>query len=377
MEATETHFLQSVKFTGRDKAQFFGTVRKRVNQYFKDNDISRNGNYKMYIKTVVLLSAYFVPFALILTGGFGTGIIMGLYFIMGVSMACIGMGLMHDANHGSYSANPKVNKILGYSINFIGGNAANWKVQHNVLHHTYTNVQGMDHDLDGGPWLRFSPTQKHHKIHKYQHIYAFFLYGFLTLSWSLPKDFIQLKRYYKLGLRGNKDEKLNKDLITVAVSKILYFGGVFGLPIFVFDISWVVALLGFVVMHFMAGLILSVIFQLAHVVGEAEYFEENNAGEIDNNFAVHQMRTTANFATSSKFWTWFSGGLNHQVEHHMFPNICHVHYMKLSKIVKDTAAEFDVPYNESPTIWGAIASHIKLLKKFGQGEGDVIITPSA
>lgn len=122
-------------------------------------------------------------------------------------------------------------------------------------------------------------------------------------------------------------------------------------------------------MHWVAGFTLAVIFQMAHVIEETEHHPfPHGTGTIDNQWAIHQLETTANFGTGNRFLNWYAGGLNFQVEHHLFPNICHIHYKAISKIVKETAQEYGVAYNEKPSLAAAVASHYRLLRKLGHGE---------
>ena len=152
--------FRSIKFDTQ-KTEFVKVLKKRVNQYFKDKNISKYNNFNMILKTVIMILIYFVPFSFVLSGTIETWWInLILWAVMGIGMAGIGMGVMHDANHGSYSKYKNINTVLGYIIHFVGGSATNWKLQHNVLHHTYTNISGMDEDLDSDPIMRFSPDQK-------------------------------------------------------------------------------------------------------------------------------------------------------------------------------------------------------------------------
>ena len=187
---------------GQQQRLFFNTLRQRVDAYFKTNKISKQGNANMVIKTITMFSIYLVPYFIILFGGIQSGwLLLALCIVMGFGMAGIGLSIMHDANHGSYSKHPTVNKFLSYTICLVGGLPINWQVQHNVLHHTYTNVHDHDGDLDGPSFLRFSPHSPRKKVHKFQFLYAWFFYGLLTVAWSTSKDFIQLARYKKQEIR--------------------------------------------------------------------------------------------------------------------------------------------------------------------------------
>ncbi len=355
-----------VRFNHKDRPQFYPTLKARVDQYFIDNKLSPNYNATMVVKTVVMLTAYFLPFALLLAFQPSFGVSMALWSVMGLAIAGVGMSVMHDANHGAYSSNETVNYLLGHTLNFLGGSVFNWKLQHNIQHHTYTNIIDMDDDIADKLVLRFSPHTQVKKYHKMQFVYAFFFYGILTLYWTLLKDFIQFDRYTKTGVNTNKPKDNVVTLIKIILSKIAYFLFMFALPVFVFNIPFVNVLIGFLIMHFIAGLVLTVVFQLAHTVEGTSHPVPNAEGSIENNWAIHQMNTTLNFSRKSKLISWYLGGLNFQVEHHLFPRICHVHYPALAPIVKATAEEFGVPYLENETFMEALRSHVATLQRFGK-----------
>ncbi len=313
-----------------------------------------------------MFSIYLTPYFLLLTLNFPTWAQILLTIVMGVGMAGIGMNVMHDANHGAYSSKKWINKVLGSSIYILAGNAYNWKVQHNVLHHTYTNIHGHDEDLDAGRVLRFSKHAKWHRFHKFQHYYGVLLYGLLTFNWALTTDFQQTYRYLKRKLSFGKFPNPSTQWSILIITKIIYFAIWIVVPILFFNIAWWKILIGFFIMHYVAGMILSIVFQLAHVVEEADMLLPDPSGTMKNTWAIHQLFTTVNFSTKNRIMNWFTGGLNHQVEHHIFPNISHVHYTKISKIVKETAKEFNLPYNEYKTTRKAIIAHFKHLKEMGQ-----------
>ncbi len=357
----------NVKFNTKNQAEFIGVLRRRVNQYFKDNNISKYGNLNMKLKTVFMLCLYFIPFILMLVYVTTPWIIMLLWVLMAFGMSGIGLSIMHDANHNAYSINKNVNKIMGFLINFLGGFHENWKLQHNVLHHTYTNIDGLDEDIDS-PLLRMSPNQEIKKIHKYQIIYAPFIYGLMTIFWITTKDFTQLIRYKNKNLLESRGLNYRSLMNQIIFHKVWYLALMLFLPIFILDLPWWQTLLGFLLMHYISGLFLALVFQTAHVIKETNFPLLNEKGNVDNNRAVHQLYTTANFANNSVLFSWFIGGLNFQVEHHLFPNICHVHYKKISKIIKQTSKEYGLPYYEHKTFYGALKSHFSLIAQLGKGK---------
>lgn len=360
--------MRSIKFNHSEKADFFRELNKRVNSYFKENNISKFANTEMKVKTIFMLSLYFVPFSILLFGSLtNVWLILFMWILMGFGMSGIGLSVMHDANHGAYSKKKWVNKLLGYTSNFLGANDMNWRIQHNVLHHSYTNIEGMDEDINIGFIMRFSPNQKRRKLHRFQLYYAWFLYGFLTMNWFVAKDFAQLKNYKKRDLLKDENRSYAGAFLEILGLKVSYVLLTLVLPMYILPLPWWGTILCFMLMHFICGLILSLIFQPAHVLNETDFFDPEVNGDMENNWAIHQMKTTANFAPTSGWFGWFVGGLNFQVEHHLFRNICHVHYKKIAKIVKETAEEFEVPYYSHRTFYHALRSHFSLLHNLGRG----------
>jgi linoleoyl-CoA desaturase len=351
-------------FSRTADADFYATLKSRVNNYFQENKISRFGNSSMVFKTLFVFAILFIPYAF-LVSGMVTSLwaTFGLWALMGLGISSIGLCVMHDANHGALSKYKWVNKILSHSLELIGGDSEIWRCQHNVLHHTYTNITGADEDINPPGILRFSPHEKKKNFHKYQHIYAWFFYGLNTISWVFRKDFKLTAKYHKMGLLRNKS--LKQKMITVILWKIFYLSYVVGIPMLVSPFPFWISIIGFIIMNFIAGIWLSLIFQAAHVMPTSEYPLPDEDGKLDTNWAVHQLQTTANFAPNNKLLFWMIGGLNYQVEHHLFSHISHVHYKNLSKIVKATADEYGIPYHTQPTFKNAITEHVKMLKKLG------------
>ena len=359
-----------VKFNTADRPEFYKELSKRVNLHFKENSISKHANNNMKVKTAFMLFLYFTPLVLMVTGVVaGTWPVLLMWAIMGFGMSGIGLSIMHDANHGSYSKNQNVNKVLGFMLNFIGGYHINWKIQHNVLHHSFTNIDGFDEDIDK-PVMRFSPNQNRKAIFKFQLFYAPFLYGLMTIFWLFVKDFDQLNKYNKKDLLAGQGLTLRKAMLHVLFNKLWYLALFVALPLITVAVPWWQTMLGFVLMHFICGLILAFIFQPAHVVEGTDFYVTDDTGSVKNNWAIHQLRTTSNYANKSVIFSWFVGGLNHQIEHHLFPNICHIHYKNISPIVKETALEYDLPYHQHPTFFGALKSHFTLLHNLGTGKYD-------
>lgn len=359
--------MRTIKFKGRDEsqAQFSAALRKRVGDYFKEKNIPTHGNWELKLKSAVMLSLYLIPFVLLLAVPMNGWLGLCLVIVMGLGIAGIGMGVMHDANHGSYSRKRWLNELMGASMYLLGSNVFNWKLQHNVLHHTYTNIEGLDGDIHSLGPIRLSEHAPIKKIHRYQYLYAFFLYGLLTLL-KMVKDFSQLHDFNRKGVTKSQKRSPNFEMMKMTVLKLAYLALFIGLPIWVSGFAFWQVLIGFFVMHWIAGCILSTIFQLAHVVEGAAQPLEKARGLIENDWMVHELETTSNFARGNRPLSWFIGGLNYQIEHHLFPHISHVHYAKITFIVEQTAHDFGYPYNLKTSFGSALASHVRRLRELGR-----------
>ena len=351
------------KFKSAAGSNFSRELRANVEGYFRDNKISKFATSALKMKAAILLVTFFGSYIVILTLGLPLWSMLLICVLMGIAKAGIGMGVMHDANHGSFSKNKTVNKIFGKTADVLGVSSSNWINQHNKLHHTYTNIHGHDEDVDGKGLFRFTPDAPLKKVHKFQHIYWTFFYGFLTLGWFFA-DAAAYKKYRARGLNKNEGMKKVKEIAGIIFFKLFYVFYMIVLPILVLDAAWWQVIIGVIAIEFTAGMILSLIFQMAHVVDK---FDLSNHDKFDgvtkDEWTVHQIKNTFNFAVNNKIITWFCGGLNFQVEHHLFPNISHAHYPKLYKIVKETAAKYQIDYQEFVTFTEAFKSHLIFLRK--------------
>jgi linoleoyl-CoA desaturase len=353
----------SITFPNRDYTGFADEVKRRVAEYFDTRKLSRNATPGMVIKTILLLGLTFLPYGLALTNRFSPLVMLGFAVMMGIGLAGIGFAISHDALHGAYSKNSRVNELLGRTFDLLGANGYMWKITHNVIHHTYTNIEGVDEDLTVSPLLRLSPGAPLRAVHKFQHIYGLAAYSMSTIFWVFVKDF---KYFFQKDLGPYKDKQHPRgEWINLFASKIVYYGWSIVIPLLVLDIPWWQFAIGYLVMHLTAGFILGVIFQLAHVVEGPEYPAPDGEGRMEDAWLVHEMETTANFARKNRLLSWYVGGLNYQIEHHLFPKTCSAHYPAISPIVKDMAAKYGVPYHDQPTLMFAVRSHVRMLRKYG------------
>lgn len=354
--------MVKLKFKPNPAQDFLTAIKKRVEQEFAAQRLSYQANGEMLLKSFLLLAAYVLCYLALISDTFQLPGIILLYVCLGVIKPLIGFNLTHDALHGSYTKNQKLNRFLGYSFDVNGTSSYIWKITHNVLHHTYTNIPGHDSDIDKAIWLRLSPKDPLLWFHRYQAYYAPILYCFTSLNWILFSDPLWIYREVRTGKISHKDAAI------FTVLKTFSLGLFIGLPIYLLSTPWWYILEGYLSMQLVGGFMIALVFQLAHIIENVEFPEPNAVGEMENNWAAHEMLTTSNFATHNRWLSYFLGGLNFQIEHHLFPYVCHVHYPRISKIVKKAAQEFGYPYHEQPTFRQAIRSHLRVLNKLGNGE---------
>jgi linoleoyl-CoA desaturase len=208
-----------------------------------------------------------------------------------------------------------------------------------------------------------SSTQPKLAMHKYQHFYFWFLYSMLYILWIFVLDY---QKYFSRRIGSMSIKKMSAwDHFVFWGFKIIYIALFVVIPIY--TVGWLYALVGFITLSVVAGFIISIIFQLAHTVEHTAFpVPHEETGKLEDEWAIHQLKTTANFAPKSKLISWFVGGLNFQIEHHLFPKISHVHYPALRKIIKQACDEFNVPYVEYKKMRHAIASHVIFLKQMGR-----------
>lgn len=344
-----------------NKQVFYSSLKKSVDEYFTSNNIRKTGNWKLYHKALILIPLSIVVYIFLLTGTYSalTGTLLS--FVLGFSLVSIAFNVMHDACHGSFSRKKWVNELMGLSMNALGSNAFIWKIKHNVIHHTYTNVDGIDDDIAKSPLLRHCTTQKWMPAHRFQFIYMFLLYSLSTILWVFLTDMI---KYFSRKIVVTEMKISLKEHIIFWSSKILYLGFYAVIPILV--VGWLPWLVAYLIVNLTMGLTLALVFQLAHVVEKTSFEEAGNEPKlIDAEWAVHEIRTTANFAPKNAIVSWFAGGLNYQIEHHLFPRVSHIHYPALSAIVEEHCYRSGLPYHSYPTMQSAIYSHIKLMKQLG------------
>lgn len=354
--------MESPKFSKASQS-FHVELKKRISDYFEEVGQATTGNYNLFIKAVILMVAFVFIYShlVFFTPNVFFAVIESA--LLGCVIAAIGFNVMHDGAHGSFSKYKWVNSFAAFSLNILGGNSFMWNMKHNVIHHAYTNVDGIDDDIDIQPWMRMSATQKRYRLHKYQHLYFWLLYSLLYILWIFVLDY---QKYFKskVGTMDLKKMRLYDHLVFWGF-KLFHAFLFIGLPIYMVGFEdWIIA---FLIITLVAGLVLSLVFQLAHTVEHTSFpVPDATTGKLEDEWAVHQIKTTANFATRNKVVSWLVGGLNFQIEHHLFPKISHIHYPAISKIIRQACLEYGIHYIEYPKVRYAVASHVAFLRQMGR-----------
>lgn len=355
--------MSTPKFATPPPPSFHAELKARINNYFKETGKKPTGNAVLYSKAIILLVAFVSLYVHLVFFTPAAWLALLECVLLGGVVSAIGFNIMHDGGHGSFSTNKVLNEVAAFSLEVLGGSSFMWNMKHNVIHHAYTNIDGVDDDIDIQPWMRMSSTQPKYRLHKYQHIYFWILYALLYILWVFVMDF---QKYFKARIGAMPLKKMTAwDHIVFWSFKVFYLFLFVVLPIYQLGfVSWLV---GYLVFGIVTGLVISIVFQLAHTVEHTHFPMPNEAtGKMEDEWAIHQLKTTANFAPRNKLISWFVGGLNFQVEHHLFPKISHVHYPHISRIIKQTCQEFGVPYIEYPKMRHAVASHVAFLKEMGR-----------
>jgi linoleoyl-CoA desaturase len=353
-----------LKFAKDAGVNFYFEVKVAVHSYFNENNVTPYANTQMKIKTCIILLTFLASYILIVFTKLPAFYKLMFCIVHGISIAAIGFNIAHDAGHQAYFKSKRHNKLLFAIMDFIGSNSYMWDVKHNKAHHIYTNVHSFDEDITGAYLLRLSPHSPLNPINQFQFIYAWVLYLFIYIHIVWVYNFQQ---FFATTFGPFKNLKHPpKEWFKLLLWKQFYFSYTIVLPLIFLDITWNQFLLGYFIVCASAGFLLAIVFYLGHCVELANEFPLPHKEQLNVSWAAQQMKTTCNFGTNNKVLTWLTGGLNFQIEHHLFPNICSIHYPQISKLVKTAAESHRLTYHNYPTFLSAVRSHSKMLKKLGQ-----------
>ena len=350
----------SLKFAGNNDFQV--EVRRRIDEFFRSTGRRQRDCPQMYLKTAILLTSFVASYALLVFAAQSWWQALPLAVWLGLTTAGIGFNIQHDGGHQAYSDHALINRLAAMTLDVVGGSSYQWRWKHAVFHHTYVNITGQDTDITLGALGRLTPHQKRLWFHRWQQFYLWPLYGLQAINWHLDGDFRDVIKG-RIG-EHRVPRPRGWDLAIFLAGKLTFFGLAFGIPILLHPF-WVVALF-YTVTALVLGMVLSVVFQLAHCVEQAAFpLPRPDTGRIENAWAIHQVETTVDFARRSRVAAWLLGGLNFQIEHHLFPRICHVNYPAMSSLVERTCREFGVNYQEHKSFRAGVVSHFRWLRRMG------------
>jgi linoleoyl-CoA desaturase len=342
--------------------EFYSELRRRVDDYFLTTGRRKRDCPRMYVKTAVIMSWFGASYMLLVFAASNWWQAVPLAISLALSMAAIGFNVQHDGGHSAYSRYRWINKLMAMSLDLLGGSSYVWERKHG-LHHSYANIVGHDDDINIGIFGRIAPHQQRRSFHRFQHLYLWVLYGVLPIKWQLYDDFRDV-------IQGRTGEyrfarPRGWELALFLIGKCVFFSLAFGVPLLRHSLGTIIGC--YLMVSLFQGLALSIVFQLPHCGEESAFpMPADDTGRIEAAWAVHQVQTTVDYAQRNPLVTWFAGGLNYQIEHHLFPRICHVNYKAIAPLVEQTCRDFGIRYFAHPSLRAGMASHYRLLKRMGQ-----------
>jgi linoleoyl-CoA desaturase len=353
--------MNKLHFTKDSGNDFYRILHKRVFDSFGGNSIHANG--WMWMKIIFYFTFFLLSYgALFFTGGNTIAFII-LFLVNGLLMLGIIFNVAHDAAHNTLSPHKRLNKILYYtSFTLLGNNPFVWKKYHIESHHLYTNVEGSDIDVIKNAFIRLNDDDAYKPHHRYQQYYAPLLYIFYSLNFVIVRDIA--------ALFGRKDRTIVlalplREKLFYAFYKLVYFSYALIIPLLFCAPHWTIILVAFFGSHFLNSLIICSVLACNHQVDETSHTSPPVNGKLDKSWASHQMEANLDYNPESRMLNFLVGGFNAHTVHHLFPGVCHIHYPKLIPIIRQTAKEHGIHYNET-TYLKAMRSHFRFLEKMGK-----------
>jgi linoleoyl-CoA desaturase len=347
----------------KENLAFWNEMKIDIDRYFTSNKISKKANTAWWLRAVIMLLLFTIPYFIIVTHACSMLVNIICCIIMGIGMAGIGLGISHQASHGTVSKYRFLNKLMSLTFNMLGMSSYLWHIKHDVFHHAYTNIYAKDEALKEGTLFRFTKDTPFLKCHKFQHLYAFFIYAIFTIFWAFALDFEKLWRYNANG-SPNFKKHATSEIVTFWITKIYYVAICFIIP-FYFKFTILNIACGFLIVHITGSLIITHVLQVEHINTATDLLVSDENGFVYKNWAQNQLEGTANFKCDNIILSWYLAGVNFQIEHHLFPEINAVHYPEISNIIKMVCAKYNLKYIEFSSFGAALNAHYKALKILG------------
>lgn len=356
--------MKTIKFQeSSHEDAFFNEVREKVRGYFRQNGYDGYATRAVWLKGSIYGLASVFLYVLILTGGLPVSWWWLCWIGWGIASLLFGLNIGHDGAHNALSGHKGLNKLLFYlSFNALGASAYLWGLRHVQSHHLFPNVDGCDADIDDTRVLRLSPNRPIYDFHRYQHLYAPFLYLFYSLVWVFYKDFNILNKKRLANLRNIRHPR--SEVVAFFLLKVLYLYLALIVPLQYSGYTPGQVLAGFILMHFCLSY--AFIFGLigSHFSDEAHFQSLDARGYLPHSWAIHQLITSVDYHAKSPWANLIFGGFNAHSAHHLFPSVSHIHYPAISRIIEEACHKHNIPY-KNLTLGEAIRAHFRYLKKMG------------
>ena len=353
---------RNLETTSGDSSSFPKILRRRLDSFFSDRNLSPKADRAMWVKIALGLAVLSGSWIALYALNPDSWKFVAIYLLNGLAQTFLLLNIAHDSNHNAISSARSVNKALNYVFDLCGISSYMWRILHHRGHHSCINLHGEDDALTGRRIFRFTPHEPRSRMQRFQHIYALFFYALFSLDYVFVRDFACFFFPGHDYLKRTKHPA--REYAILFAGKAIYLAYMIVLPIVLLRKSPLLVALAFLLTHVIIGLSVSLVFQTTHTV-DSTYFPSSRS-EFDNG-VYHIFATTADYATENPLVGWLAGGLNHHIAHHLCPFVCHTHYPSLTRIVKETSREFGIPYRENRSVRQALAAHFSLLKRLGSG----------
>jgi linoleoyl-CoA desaturase len=351
------------------ESSFPKVLRRRLEDFFSKSNISPKADLAMWVKIAVGMAVLAGSWVALYAFKPDSWKFVSLYLLNAIAQTFLLLNIAHDSNHNAISSTRWVNKALNYVFDLCGISSYMWRILHHRGHHSCINLHGEDDALTGRGVLRFTPYEPRTRLQRFQHIYALLMYAVFSLDYVFVRDFECF--FFPSHDYLKRTRYPLQEYVILFAGKAFYLTYMLILPVVLLGKSpWLVGL-AFVLSHLIIGLSVALVFQTTHVIDSTYFPSDRN--EFDN-WIHHIFATTADYATETPLVGWLVGGLNHHIVHHLCPFVCHTHYAALTRIVKQTAEEYGVPYRQHPTMTQAIKHHLLLLKLLGNGDDISFLT---